>query len=270
MSKRLEILEGKYDLISDEIAGIETRYENIKKRERREKRNVLKKYIASGYGNFKTIYHDTSMKVIYGENSDSYSVLDAYVYDSWKGDNREYNRIDYSTSSFRTEMKKGTDMSWVKDRFAALAFYAEQIDNSKDKILAEFNLIEEKYFKLCTAIHELKKPLRNERSEISEKIDKLKDQILMDQLFSKDGLMIEPEKDDNYLPRFQVKFDWELNSVKSIRGVKKSASGKSVDLQVSVRRGWNNENYKLEVIDVDRVRFDNVRSFIRRNKNVIV
>ena len=34
MSKRLEILEGKYDLISDEIAGIETRYENIKKRER--------------------------------------------------------------------------------------------------------------------------------------------------------------------------------------------------------------------------------------------
>jgi len=61
-----------------------------------------------------------------------------------------------------------------------------------------------------------------------------------------------------------------LNSVKSIRGVKKSASGKSVDLQVSVRRGWNNENYKLEVIDVDRVRFDNVRSFIRRNKNVIV
>ena len=62
-----------------------------------------------------------------------------------------------------------------KNKFAALAFYAEQIDNSKDKILAEFNLIEEKYFKLCTAIHELKKPLRNERSEISDKIDKLKD-----------------------------------------------------------------------------------------------
>ena len=269
MSKRLEILENKYDLLSDEIAGIETRYENIKKRERREKRNILKKYIASGYGNFKTIYHDTSMKVIYGENSDGYSVLDAYVYDSWKGDNREYNRIDYSTSSFRTEMKKGTDMNWVKDRFAALAFYAEQIENSKDKILAEFNLIEEKYFKLCTAIHELKKPLRNERSEISGKIDRLKDEIMMDQLFSKDGLMIEPEKDDNYLPRFQVKFDWELNSVKSIRGVKKSASGKSVDLQVSVRRGWGDDK-KLEVIDVDRVRFDNVRSFIRRNKNVIV
>jgi len=269
MSKRLEILEGKYDLISDEIAGIETRYENIRKRERREKRNVLKKYIASGYGNFKTIYHDTSMKVIYGENSDSYSVLDAYVYDSWKGDNREYNRIDYSTSSFRTEMKKGTDMSWVKNKFAALAFYAEQIDNSKDKILAEFNLIEEKYFKLCTAIHELKKPLRNERREISEKIDRLKDEIMMDQLFSKDGLTVEPKEDDNYLPRLQVKFDWELSSVKSIRGIKKSISGKSVDLQVSVRRGYGNDT-TLEVIDVDKVRFDNVRSFIRRNKNVIV
>ena len=269
MSKRLEILENKYDLLSDEMVGIETRYENISKREKREKRNILKKYIASGYGNFKTIYHDTSMKIIYGENSDSYSVLDAYVYDSWKGDNREYNRIDYSTSSFRTEMKKGTDMNWVKDRFAALAFYAEQIDNSKDKILAEFNLVEEKYFKLCTAIHELKKPLRNERSEISGKIDRLKDEIMMDQLFSKDGLMVEPEKDDNYLPRFQVKFDWELSSVKSIRGIKKSLSGKSVDLQVSVRRGYG-ETSSLDVIEVNKVRFDNVRSFIRRNKNVIV
>ena len=81
--------------------------------------------------------------------------------------------------------------------------------------------------------------------------------------------MIDPEKDDNYLPRFQVKFDWELHSVKSIRGMKKSASGKSIDLQVSVRRGYGDEK-RLEVIDVDRVRFDNVRSFIRRNKNVIV
>jgi len=268
MSKRLEILENKYDLLSDEIAGIETRYENIQKREKREKRNVLKKYISGSFGKMKAIFHDTSIRISFGE--DSYSILDMYVYDSWKGGNREYNRIDYSISSFRTEFKKGTDMSWVEERFTALAFYAAEIDDNKDKILAEFNLIEEKYFKLCTAIHELKKPLRKERGEISEKIDRLKDEIMMDQLFSKDGLMIEPEKDDNYLPRFQVKFDWELNSVKSIRGVKKSASGKSVDLQVSVRRGWNNENYKLEVIDVDRVRFDNVRSFIRRNKNVIV
>ena len=267
MSKRLEILENKYDLLSDEMVGIETRYENIRNREKREKRNVLKKYISGSFGKLKAIFHDSSVKIVYSD--ESYSLLDMYVYDSWKGDCRIYNRIDYSTSSFRTEFKEGTDMSWVEERFTALAFYAAEIDDNKDKILDEFNLIEEKYFKLCTAIHELKKPLRKERGEISEKIDRLKDEILMDQLFSKDGLMVEPEKDDNYLPRFQVKFDWELSSVKSIRGVKKSASGKSVDLQVSVRRGYGDTS-SLEVIDVDRVRFDNVRSFIRRNKNVIV
>ena len=267
MSKRLEILENKYDLLSDEIAGIETRYENIRNREKRERRNVLKKYISGSFGKVKAIFHDSSVKIVYSD--ESYSLLDMYVYDSWKGDSRKYNRIDYSTSSFRTEFKEGTDMSWVEERFTALAFYAAEIDDNKDKILDEFNLIEEKYFKLSTAIHDLKKPLRSQRSEISEKIDRLKDQIMMDQLFSKDGLMVEPEKDDNYLPRFQVKFDWELSSVKSIRGVKKSASGKSVDLQVSVRRGYGDTS-SLEVIDVDRVRFDNVRSFIRRNKNVIV
>ena len=267
MSKRLEILENKYDLLSDEMVGIETRYENIRNREKREKRNVLKKYISGSFGKLKAIFHDSSVKIVYSD--ESYSLLDMYVYDSWKGDSRIYNRIDYSTSTFRTEFKEGTDMSWVEERFTALAFYAAEIDDNKDKILDEFNLIEEKYFKSSTAIHELKKPLRKERGEISEKIDRLKDEILMDQLFSKDGLMVEPEKDDNYLPRFQVKFDWELSSVKSIRGVKKSASGKSVDLQVSVRRGYGDTS-SLEVIDVHRVRFDNVRSFIRRNKNVIV
>ena len=90
----------------------------------------------------------------------------------------------------------------------------------------------------------------------------------MSKLMSDNGLMIEPEEGD-YLPRFQVKFDWELHSVKSIRGMKKSTSGKSIDLQVSVRRGYGDEK-RLEVIDVDRVRFDNVRSFISRNQNQIV
>jgi hypothetical protein len=51
--------------------------------------------------------------------------------------------------------------------------------------------------------------------------------------------------------------------------MKKSASGKSIDLQVSVRRGYGDEK-TLEVIDVDRVRFDNVKSFISRNSQSIV
>ena len=86
---------------------------------------------------------------------------------------------------------------------------------------------------------------------------------------SKDGLLVQESEDDKFLPRFQVKFDWELNSVKSIRGIKKSSSGKSIDLEVAVRRGYGQDK-KLEIIEVDRVRFDNVKSFINRNKKRIV
>ena len=137
-----------------------------------------------------------------------------------------------------------------------------------DDILAEFNNLVEKYSKLTEALYESKRPLNKEVREINEKISKLEDEELMSKLMSDNGLMIEPEEGD-YLPRFQVKFDWELSSVKSIRGLKKSASGKSIDLQVSVRRGYGDEK-RLEVIDVDRVRFDNVKSFISRNQNQIV
>ena len=150
-----------------------------------------------------------------------------------------------------------------------LAFYANLLNGNKDIILDEFNTVDAKYSKLVSALYELKRPLNKEVREINDIINKLEDDKLMLKLMSEDGLTIETKKEDSYLPNFQVKFDYLLNSVKSIRGVKKSASGKSIDLQVSVKRGYGNEK-RLEIIDVDRVRFDNVKSFIRSNNEVIV
>ncbi len=192
-----------------------------------------------------------------------------YVYDEWKSDSRSYNRIDFSTASFRTEFRTGLDMKWAAERFQLLAFYSKALADHMDDILAEFNNVVEKYSKLSEALYESKRPLNKEVREVNEIISRLKEEEMMEKLMSDNGLMIQPEKEDDYLPRFQVKFDWELSSVKSIRGVKKSASGKSVDLQVSVRRGYGDDK-RLEVIDVDRVRFDNVVAFIRRNENQIV
>lgn len=264
--KRIEILEVKREKIYDKINEIESRLENISARSKREQKSILEKYIDT-YEGYKVNYFSDKVSV-YVEGS-NYSLLDMYVYDEWKSDSRSYNRIDFSTSSFRTEFTSGKDMKWAAERFELLAFYSKACADFKDDILAEFNVVADKYWKFQEALYEAKRPLNKEVREINTQIDKLEDEDMMSRLMSDNGLMIDPEKDDNYLPRFQVKFDWELHSVKSIRGMKKSASGKSIDLQVSVRRGYGDDK-KLEVIDVDRVRFDNVRSFIRRNKNVIV
>lgn len=266
MRKKLEILENKREKIYDEINGIEFRLENLNKRKKREQKSILEKYIDT-YDGFKVNYFSDKVSV-YVENG-NYSLLDMYVYDEWKNDIRAYNRIDFSTSSFRTEYQTGTDMKWAAERFQLLAFYSKALADHMDDILADFNVVVGRYEKLIEALYESKRPLNKEVREVNEMISKIEDENMMTKLMSEDGLMIDEKDNDSYLPSFQVKFDWELHSVKSIRGLKKSASGKSIDLQVSVRRGYADEK-RLEVIDVDRVRFDNVKSFISRNSNSII
>jgi len=263
---RIKVLEEKREKVYDKINEIETRLENLSTRRKKEQKSILEKYIDT-YDGFVVNYFSDKVSVYVKDGN--YSLLDMYVYDEWKSDSRSYNRIDFSTASFRTEFRTGLDMKWAAERFQLLAFYSKALADHMDDILAEFNNVVEKYSKLSEALYESKRPLNKEVREVNEIISRLKEEEMMEKLMSDNGLMIQPEKEDDYLPRFQVKFDWELSSVKSIRGVKKSASGKSVDLQVSVRRGYGDDK-RLEVIDVDRVRFDNVVAFIRRNENQIV
>lgn len=264
--KRIEILEEKRENIYDKINEIETRLDNISARRKREQKSILEKYIDTYDGFVVTYFSD---KVSVTVKNGNYSLLDMYVYDEWKSDSRTYNRIDFSTASFRTEYQTGENMKWAAERFQLLAFYSKALADHMDDILAEFNNVNDKYSKLTEALYESKRPLNKEVREVNEMISVIEDENMLSKLMSEDGLTVEMKEKDSYLPSFQVKFDWELHSVKSIRGMKKSASGKSIDLQVSVRRGYGDEK-RLEVIDVDRVRFDNVRSFISRNQNQIV
>ena len=263
---RIQVLEEKREKVYDKINEIESRLEVLAAERKEKQTNVLKKYIDT-FDGFKVNYFSDKVSV-YVKNG-NYSLLDMYLYDEWDGENRSYKRIDFSTSSFRTEFKTGANMEWAADRFKVLAFYSKALADHMDDILAEVNVIAEKYTALNIKLYDKKKPFNQEVREINKKIDELKDEQMMLKLMSEDGLTIDPKSEDTYLPRFQVKFDWELSSVKSIRGLKKSYSGKSVDLEVAVRRGWGEES-KLEVINVDRVRFDNVKAFIRRNEEQIV
>ena len=264
---RVQVLEDSREKIYDQINEIEFRLENLSKRRKREQKSILEKYIDT-YDGFKVNYFDDRVSVYVKDSN--YSILDMYVYDEWNGnDRREFNRIDFSTSSFRTEYKTGSDMKWAAERFKLLAFYSQALSDFMDDILAEMNVVLEKYTKLSEALYASKKPLNKEVRMLNEMISKIEDENMMTKLMSEDGLMIEKNEEDSYLPSFQVKFDWELNSVKSIRGLKKSSSGKSIDLEVAVRRGYG-EDKRLEVIKIDRVRFDNVKRFINRNSNSIV
>ena len=265
MSKRLEILNLKYDQLKAEDNSLELRINKIYTRQKNEQTLILKKYIDT-FDGFKVNFGASQVSV-YKKDS-NYSELDMYVAESWVGDERAFSRIDFSTSSFRTEFGDG-DMRFAEERFKMLSFYSQTLADFADDILAEFNTLNKRYSELLSTLYELKRPLRRKLREASEMVCKVEDENMMEKLMSKDGLLVQESEDDKFLPRFQVKFDWELNSVKSIRGIKKSSSGKSIDLEVAVRRGYGQDK-KLEIIEVDRVRFDNVKSFINRNKKRIV
>ena len=264
MSKRLEILEEKLNAIYDEIAGVDKRIDDLNTRQSREYRSILEKYIEKHYA-YDLIIHAKEVRIT--KKGETYSLLDLYLHDKWEDEGRVFDKIDFSTSSFRTEFG-GSDMKWATERFECLAFYSRILNDFGDDIIAEFNSTNERYTKLQTALYELRKPLKKDASEVSKMMDEVEDEMMMEKLMSDDGLLIQELEDDKFLPRFQVKFDWELNSVKSIRGLNKTASGKSVDLEVSVRRGFGNET-TLETIKIDRVRFDNVRAFVNSNKKRI-
>lgn len=262
---KLSILEDSREKIYDYINEIQFRLERLSNRRKREQKSILEKYIDT-YDGFVVTYFSNQVSVTV--KNGNYSILDMYVYDEWNGDERMYNRVDFSTSSFRAEFGEGEDMEWAARRFQLLAFYSKALSDFADDILAEFNVVKDKYSKFSEALYESKIPLNKKVRELNEMISEIEDENMISKLMSEDGLTIDRKEDDSYLPSFQVKFDWQLNSVKSIRGLKKSSSGKSIDLEVAVRRGYG-EDKKLEVIKVDKVRFDNVKRFINSNWNSI-
>src|SRR5210317_221196 len=198
---RLEILEKKVDALYDNKAGIENRIEMLSNRMKREQKLILEKYIDT-YDGFKVNYFDDRVSVFTKDSN--YSLLDMYVYDEWKGDDRTYNRIDFSTSSFRTEFVEVEDMKWAAERFQMLAFYSKALSDFSDDILAEFNTVKEKYSKLIKSLHELDSPIRKEIRELNEKLGRLEDEELMEKLMSENGLMIENKEGDNWLPNFKL------------------------------------------------------------------
>lgn len=268
MSKRLEILNLRLQQLEANSRAQENRIQNLYNRSKKEMKRVLEDYFTPFNPEFRVEHNSESVNVYYGKSN--YSFLDIYVNDSWVGDDRVYSRIDFSTSSSRIEFEGGEDFEWATKRFECLAYYANEINVNRFEILAKFNTINKKYNNLQSSLYDDSRAIRKACSDQYDAIKKLETQIMTEKLFSEDGISIVPEKDDNYLPTFSAKWDWDIKNVAGLKGIRKSASGKSVDLEVKRRfRDWQNDSFTFDTIKVERVRFDNVDMFLSRNKDLV-
>ena len=263
---RVEILEMRLNDLYDQKYILDERIDNLYKRKIEQKKLVLEKYFNTELPEDYSIFICSDERVELRAGDSKHSIGDFYLYDRYSDGEMVVEKAEISLSSFRAEVEG----NWISKRFEAISKFVMITEDFGDDIVAELNMIEKRYNILPESIYQSRKELKKAIDSQSQDIDKLEKENMMERLFDEDGISIIPESDDNYLPQLEVKWDWRISNVAGLRGVKKSASGKSVDLEIKRRfRDYNSNDWKFDTVKAEKVRFDKVESFLNRNKKYI-
>jgi hypothetical protein len=265
--KKIDILNGRLDQLYTEDQISELRVNLLRNRMQKEQKLILEKYFGTSYNGYKlTIGKERVSVTIDGSN---WGVVDFYLYAKWGSDvGEKFDRIEMSTGSFRPEKM---DESVVK-RFEMLSHFSKLVVDFEDDILAEFNTNSKKYNKLINTFSDSRRDLRTSIRNQEDDIKLLEKEALIEKLFDVDGITINSVKGDNYLPNLQIKYNYRVNGICKLKGLRKSASGKSIDLEITTRfkTDYKSDKFTYRTQNVDMVRFDNVESFLRTHKRQIV
>ena len=261
---RMKSLVKKLDELNNENTNLDIRLENLTKRKKNECKLILEKYFGRSYGDYNCDINSERVSVKYKDMR--YSIVDLYFYTSWKGDNMSYDKIELSMPSFRPDNVE----VWVVDRFQMLTSITSIVVTNEKYIINDLNSVLMKYDKLRDTFRIDMKYLREAIKKQESDISILKKESMIEKLFDENGISLATNENDNTLPSLQLKWDWNMNSVSGIKATKMSASGKSVDLEVRTRfRDYNSNEFQFKTTEVEKVRFDNVESFLRRNEKMI-
>ena len=267
---KLKSLELKYDQLDQELKALETRESRLYYRGENQKKLMLKKAFESFSHDEFQIGVSSVQRVTLSPKNDSYNYLVEYSLDTrWRsddGDRIERTRLNHNGSYFyNNEDEKNFNQALVESeaRMKFMKLAAEK----DEQIQADWMAIDEKYSDLRAKFWDNLRDLRSAVNDASRDISKFEEQAEMDKLEDKKGISFQ-EKDGKSLPGLDVRFDWRIGQIKNIRVVGKTASGKSVDLEVV--RKWSKWDDNLEKrVDMDKlevfpkVRFDKVKSLLR-------
>jgi hypothetical protein len=265
--QNLETLQARYDVLESLIDTAEQNRNDIYTAQRQRLAKVLETFFTPEEGD--TIkYSHSSVQVFSGDSNDSFITI--YVNDSWtEEDEKEYTGLYVSNYSFRTDEMA----EWIVERFEKQAHYARLAVDFQDDILAEMNQVVGEFNRLLVPVYDDLRDMKRERREVSEQISAIKKEARMKALTSEEGLEIEGVERERWgetyreFPDLQVRFDWILRSIRGLRIDRVSASGKSADITVKVKR-WDYNKQEEVITDekIERVRMDNIDDFLRNNQ----
>ena len=272
---QLEKLNARLKQLNTLTDAIDAARSKVYDQERMDLANVLEKFFSPEEGDAVDCSHQSIN--IRKKGADKFDhFLTIYVDSTWnENDTKTYNNLYISNTSFRTDEIS----EWVVERFEKQAHYSRIAVDFQDDILAEMNQITDTANQLMLDITMPAKQLRKEAREIREQINTIEKEARLKALMSEQGLEIKGvEKtrwngENTYIeyPDLQVKFDWTLRSIRGLRIDKVSASGKSADITVKIKKQeWmpssNEWIEKIAEEKVERVRMDNIENFLRYNQ----
>ena len=252
------------------LDAIDAAASKIYDQERMDLANVLEKFFTAEEGDIVDCSY-SSVNIRKRGDNQSISFLTIYADDCWdENDRRVYNKLYVNNYSFRTDEMA----EWIVERFEKQAHYSRIAVDFQDDILAEMNQITDAANQLVVEISKPRKEIRKEATQIQEEIKAIEKEARTKALMSEEGLEIKGVEKTRYngestyieYPDLQVKFDWTLRSIRGLRIDRVSTSGKSADITVKVKR-WDYNKQEEVVADekIERVRMDNIDTFLRRN-----
>ena len=270
---KLEKLNARLGQLTNLLDAIDAARSKVRDQERIDLANVLEKYFTPEEGDVVDCsYGSVNVRV---KGADSYNhFLTIYVDDSWnKNDTKTFTKLYISNSSFRTDEVS----EWIVERFEKQAHYTRIAVDFQDDILAEMNQITDDFNALYTEIAKPAKALRKEYNEVFKDIQAIEKAARLEALMSEEGLEIKGIERERWgstyteYPDLEVKWDWTVRNVRGLRIDRTSASGKSADITVKVKRDqWSDDGSILRDVIVDqkveRVRMDKIESFLRYNQ----
>ena len=272
MSKRVEILNIRLKQLQSDKDKLDTRTHKLRMRKQNEQKLLLGSYFSVSDDKFAcTATSDTRVTLHY--EGDSYGTIVAYeLKDNWSRDEMcdvvESSRIYHNGSTYEK-----MDESMLTQSQARFEFMQCAVDHNDD-IIAAWNTIEKKYDKLITTFSEPRSELIKSINDQSRDIDKLEKEALTSMLTTK-GVKFVKSEDGKWsrgrLPELDVRWDWTVSRIKSLRVLRMTTSGKSADLEITQMSNRWDEATK-SYVDTDltdtykSVRMEKVESLLRRAK----
>lgn len=263
MRSKLEIIQKKVDEFNGKLDSIDSRVRALRWRRKQEVEKVFRKFFTPDTEDIR-ITQLSERRIELALLDDRYSSLII----------ERINRDDIEKSSWSDELidfkawSNGVTLKNVEElekRAKLQIIFAQQFNDFRDDAIAEVNHTQDKYDRWLEGLYNEMKETRKLMVPFSTELSELKEENLINRL--KEGIELEMSEPTRWskgrFPELQVKFDRILRNVKEIKVTRLTPSRKTADIKVTQEwQDWEG-NVKTDTQNIERVRFDYIKSIIK-------